>query len=94
MIHIVALAKAVPGKEVELEVVLKEMVTKTRKEEGCIQYDLHEDTGHPGLYIFIERWTSEKALHDHLNSAHIQDAMKLQGKLYQSIEIKSLRPVA
>ncbi len=94
MIYIVALATAVKGKESELEVLFKGFVDKTRQEKGCVQYDLHQDTSDPRLFIFFERWESEDDLKAHLQSPHIQAGAAQRGKLYESIEIKSLRPLS
>lgn len=93
MVHIVAIAKAVAGKETELEVLLKTLVEKTRREKGCVQYDLFQDTGDARTFFFVEQWESEKDLHAHLDSSHIQAAMTQRGVLYQSLEIKSLRSI-
>ncbi len=64
------LAKA--GREAELRRELLDMVEKTRVEEGCIQYDLHEAIGEPGRFVFYENWTSEQTLKAHSESAHLK----------------------
>lgn len=64
--------KAKPGKEEELRAALGGLVTPTRGEEGCVQYDLHEHTDEPGRFLFYENWTSRDALAKHAASAHIQ----------------------
>lgn len=94
MIYILALARAIPGKEAELEVLLKGFVEKTRQEKGCVQYDLHQDTAEPGLFVFYERWESEADLKVHLQSPHIHAGAAQRGKLYESIEIKTLKRMA
>ncbi len=61
-----------PGKEQELRNQLLALVAPTRREEGCVQYDLHVSTGQPGRFVFYENWTSGDALDRHINSPHFK----------------------
>jgi quinol monooxygenase YgiN len=70
-ITVVATFEARKGKEEELRKALLALVGHTRKETGCINYDLHVSTDHPVKFMFHENWTSKKLLDAHLNSAHI-----------------------
>ena len=47
-------------------------IKATRKEKGCITYDLSHDTGDASRYLVYERWTSVEALKAHLETAHIK----------------------
>jgi quinol monooxygenase YgiN len=67
---VVAHLQAVPGKEGALRQALLELVEHTRKEEGCVQYDLHEENDKPGHFLFYENWTSKDALDRHMASPH------------------------
>jgi len=68
---VVALMRAQPGKEDVLRQALLALVDPTRAEDGCIQYDLHEENQQPGHFVFFERWTSKEALDRHLASPHM-----------------------
>lgn len=62
------------AKEEQRELVkneLTKLVEPTRAEDGCINYDLHQDNKNPNLFIFYENWTSPEALQKHLKSDHI-----------------------
>jgi quinol monooxygenase YgiN len=48
----------------------KECVTMTRKEKGCIAYDLHQDLEDPTKFVFFEKWKSPKDLEAHFEAAH------------------------
>ena len=50
--------------------LLKEMVELTRKEEGCISYQLSQDVNSPEYYAMQECWASEEALKKHMQSEH------------------------
>ncbi len=71
MLIVIATMKAKSGKERELAEVLKKFGAPTRREAGCIQYDLHVDNGDPGSFAFYERWSDEAALDAHLKTPHI-----------------------
>jgi quinol monooxygenase YgiN len=70
-ITVVATFEARPGKEEELRKALLTLVPHTRKEAGCLNYDLHCSPDSPAKFLFHENWTSRALLDAHLNSAHI-----------------------
>lgn len=55
---------------------LLKLIDLTRAEEGCINYDLHQDNENPNLFIFFENWESKALLQQHVNSAHFTACMK------------------
>ncbi|WP_434362313.1 antibiotic biosynthesis monooxygenase [Parasalinivibrio latis] len=72
MIYLIADIIAHPGKEKELEKSIFTVMAPTRKEPGCIQYDLHKDVEKPGKYIMYEIWESQKAIEQHIASEHVK----------------------
>jgi quinol monooxygenase YgiN len=74
MIRVVAHIHARPEKVEELKSMLLGFLEPTRKEEGCIRYELHVNTSEPHEFTFIEEWESDAALDAHLQSPHIQAA--------------------
>lgn len=72
---VVAEINAQPGKEAELRALLNGFVEPTRKEAGCLKYDLHEQIDQPGRFFFLEEWSSPEALAAHLQSPHITAAL-------------------
>lgn len=70
-VTVVATFEARPGKETELKQTLTGLVGLTRREDGCINYDLHVNPENPLQFLFHENWTSKAALDAHLKSAHI-----------------------
>jgi quinol monooxygenase YgiN len=71
-ITVVATFQARPGKEAELRGTLLGLVALTRKETGCVNYDLHQSPEEPAKFLFYENWTSKAALDAHLQSAHVK----------------------
>ena len=52
-----------------------ELVAETRKEEGCISYQLFQDVNNSSILAFIEEWQSPEALQSHMKSKHFLAAM-------------------
>jgi quinol monooxygenase YgiN len=71
-ITVVATFQARPGKETELRSALLALLTPTRKEAGCLNYDLHQTPDDPAGFLFHENWTSKAALEAHLESTHLK----------------------
>lgn len=59
------------GCENALRDELLAIVGPTRKEDGCINYDLHEAGDEAGHFLFYENWTNRELLDKHLKSEHI-----------------------
>jgi quinol monooxygenase YgiN len=71
-ITVVATFQAKPGKEVELKKALIGLVAPTRKETGCINYDLHISPEDPAKFLFHENWTNKAHLDAHLQNTHVR----------------------
>ena len=83
--HLTARADAVD----DVRAVLEGFIAPTREEDGCIQYELHQNTADPCDFTFIEAWRSAGALETHLQSAHIQAGLgKLGGLLAGDADIR------
>ena len=72
IVTVVATFQAKPGREAELKKALTGLVEPTRKETGCINYDLHQLPRDPSRFLFHENWTSKALLDAHLQSPHIK----------------------
>jgi quinol monooxygenase YgiN len=81
LVTVLAEMHAKPGKEEELRRELLAMVEATRKEDGCVQYDLHVSTAGPGHFFFYENWTSADHLARHSASPHLTAFGKIAGDL-------------
>lgn len=64
--------QARPGKESELRDALTEVLAPTRKEDGCLFYDLHVAADDPSKFLFHESWVSQAHHHAHDQTPHIQ----------------------
>ncbi|MEY2465782.1 MAG: hypothetical protein QOD03_303 [Verrucomicrobiota bacterium] len=71
-VTVIATFQARPGKETELRTVLLGLLAPTRKESGCVNYDLHQSSENTGRFLFHENWSSKAHLDAHLQSPQIQ----------------------
>ena len=55
---------------------LRKLITPTRREKGCLQYDLHQENDHPEVFVFYENWKSRELWQRHMNSGHIKAYME------------------
>jgi quinol monooxygenase YgiN len=69
---VVAILKAKPGLEATLRAELLALIPTTRKESGCLNYDLHQSTENPAAFLFHENWVSKKHLDDHIAAPHVK----------------------
>jgi quinol monooxygenase YgiN len=70
MITIVAKKLIKQGKVEEFKVLAENLINESRKESGCIAYNLYEDSNNCNILTFIEEWESKEAIKLHNNSKH------------------------
>jgi quinol monooxygenase YgiN len=69
-VALVVMMHAKPGQELLLQAELSALIRPTRKEEGCILYDLHRSTDVPADFLFYEIWASRDAHAEHKRTPH------------------------
>ncbi len=80
-IVLVAQLKAKPGEEEAVRKALIVLVDATRKEKGCLCYNLHQSKKDKTLFAFYEQWVDQKAFDAHGKSPHMAAMSKaIQGK--------------
>ena len=68
---IVANIHAYPDKTDLVKAELEKLIPITRAEEGCIQYDLHQDNENPAHFMFYENWESRGHWQTHMKAPHL-----------------------
>jgi quinol monooxygenase YgiN len=69
-VTLVVILRPREGQEYLLEAELRALVGPTRKEEGCITYDLHRSVEPPKGFLLHEVWASREAHTAHTNTSH------------------------
>ena len=76
---VIAYIFAKRGEEQRVRAALLGLVDDTRKEKGCINYDLHESEDNPAHFLMYENWRSAADLEEHARSAHLREFGKNMG---------------
>jgi quinol monooxygenase YgiN len=81
-VTLIAEIEAKAGQEQAVKRALEALVEPTRKEQGCICYNLHQSTDDKAKFVFYEQWASQAALDKHMQTDHFK-AMQTttEGKL-------------
>jgi len=72
---IVARIQAKADKLELVKTALLKLIEPTRAEEGCLQYDLHQDNVNPEIFVFYENWASRELWQTHMNNDHLKAYM-------------------
>jgi quinol monooxygenase YgiN len=54
---------------------LFKLIETTRKEAGCVNYDLHQDNANPAHFMFYETWETRELFQTHMSNQHLKDYM-------------------
>ncbi len=81
MIHMMARITARPECAADLKRVLGDLVAPTRREAGCIGYDLFQNADHPVEFVTVERWRDAAAADAHMRTPHVSAAIGKAGPL-------------
>jgi quinol monooxygenase YgiN len=80
---VIAHITAKPGQENRVRRELLELVAKTRPENGCINYDLHQSHENRTEFVMYENWETFADLDAHAKSAHLQAFGKIAGEVLE-----------
>jgi quinol monooxygenase YgiN len=69
-VTLIVLLRAREGQETILEAELRALAGPTRKEEGCLRYDLHRSVDTLGALLLHEVWASRDAHTEHTHTPH------------------------
>jgi quinol monooxygenase YgiN len=83
-VTVLALVKAKKGLEEALRKECLSLVTPTRSEPGCIDYDLHQATDDKSVFMFYENWQSMEDLEKHRETPHLKAFREKAGTLLET----------
>jgi quinol monooxygenase YgiN len=82
-ITVIAYMTAKAGHEDEVRHALLELVAQTRKEKGCINYDLHQSPENANRFVMHENWDTAEDLDAHAKAAPLQTFVRIAGALLE-----------
>lgn len=72
MIYVVATLTTTPGGADALRAPAAACIAETRKEDGCISYELFQSLDDPDKLVFVEKWETREALTAHSKQPHLK----------------------
>ena len=75
MARIVAKSESAPV----VESALRELVVHTRKEPGCLSYELFRRSDAPHMFVTVEQWRDGAAADAHMSTPHVAAAIAAVG---------------
>jgi len=95
-LEVVAVITAKPGSESIVEEALRALVSPSRRDHGCISYDLFASDSAPGTFLTIEKWQSQEDIDAHMASSHLADVITAAGDHFDGFPaihtLRSLEP--
>ena len=64
-VRLVVTINAAPGKGAEFARAFQPRCEQSRKDPGCLQFELFQSTSNPDKFTLIELWESQAALDNH-----------------------------
>jgi len=81
ILNVVAIMRAHPGKEAELEALLQSALPGFQSEPGCRSYAVLRDMDDPCRFLSYEAWDDELALQAHMKAPTLNSAMPILNEI-------------
>lgn len=92
MIYLIAKLKTKPGSMDAIRKAVAPCLEATRKEPGCLSYDLFQNTEDPDSLVFVEKWESREALAAHFETPHLIAWREAGSAYFIDREIEVIHP--
>lgn len=73
---------------------LEKLISPTRAENGCIQYDLHHDNESPAHFLFYENWENRELWLAHTETQHFHDFVAATEGSIETITVNEMTLIA
>lgn len=83
MIKVIAKITVKDGMVEQFKSNVTELIAETRKEAGCISYQLFQDINNSNVLTFVEEWESMEALQQHMKAKHFLDIVPKLSELQE-----------
>lgn len=92
-LNIVATLKIKSENHAAFQTLFKKLVEASRKEAGCIRYELNQSLDDPNVYVVIETWASKQAIDLHNHTPHFIEFAAFAKEHCKKLEICIVKPV-
>lgn len=91
---LVATITALSGQADTVEAGLRQLVSASRAEAGCLQYDLHRHQDDTDVFVMIEQWQDSAALAFHQATDHYRHFKTTCGDALLGVALQPLNRIA
>ncbi len=74
--------RAKSGQEAGLETSLRQLITQSRQEDGCLLYEILKSKRNPGEYLLLMKWRDRPACEQHLHQSHVRNFSQVVAPKY------------
>ncbi|MEN3309303.1 MAG: hypothetical protein V7603_5505 [Micromonosporaceae bacterium] len=71
-VRVIAFWRAAPGRQEAVRQILSELASATRREPGCLRFEVLEAVDQPGSYVLLEQYAGGGGHAAHLATAHFR----------------------
>jgi len=93
-VTLVVLLRSKEGQQLLVEAEIRALVGPTRREAGCLQYDLHHSLDQPSLFFLHEVWATREHHTAHTKTPHFLRWNARKDSLLASREATYWRQIA
>lgn len=73
---------------------LIKLVGFSKSDEGCINYNLHQDNENPNLFVVYENWENRSFLEKHVTSKHFVNYVELTKDTVEEFIVHDMTQIA
>jgi len=74
-VRVVVLIAARPDEAEATKSIVLTLADRSRKETGCVSYEVLQDKAAPERFVLVEEWSSTAALDAHNRTPHFHEAV-------------------
>lgn len=76
---VIARARVRPDALAAFVAAARDCIAATRREHGCLAYDMHESVTEPGHFVFLESWEQREHVDRHMRQPHLLAFLDVAG---------------
>lgn len=84
MIHVMARIVVEPESAESALGILRELVAASRREAGCVSYELFRRPDAPQVFQTFEIWRDQAAVDGHMKTTHVGAAIAAAGPMFSA----------
>ncbi|TCR64880.1 putative quinol monooxygenase [Bosea sp. BK604] len=76
---VIARARVMPEARERFLTAAHECIAVTRREHGCLAYDVHESATEPHFFVFLQSWEHREHVDRHFEQPHYRSFLSVAG---------------